>query len=143
MKDGSFSDKSSDNNSMRGTVKNGVMNIWRKNMKKKDAPVITVSINEIKEALKHGGANSNATLFRLAKQKDYAFVESWIEKTESPKLRKARRDAWEKDTLTGKYSAIENRVIDSAAQVIKKLYEIATGKKAKTPYELKNRKEEG
>ena len=36
---GSFSDKTG---SMRGTIKNGAMTIWRKDFKKKGSPIITI-----------------------------------------------------------------------------------------------------
>ena len=60
--DGSFTDKTG---SMRGTIKNGAMTIWRKDFKKKDAPIITISVDEVDKALKKGGANSEYTLHHL------------------------------------------------------------------------------
>lgn len=53
---------------MRGTVKNGVMTIWSKRGKKKDTPIITVSVDEVNRALKKGGANSEYTFHQLDKQ---------------------------------------------------------------------------
>lgn len=126
--DGSFSDKSKDDNAMRGTVKNGIMTIWRKGIKKKDASIITISVDEVNQALKKGSANSEYTLHILAEKKDYAAVEKWINETKNPELRKKRRNAWEKDMLAGKLSAAENRAVDSVAKVIKELYKVATGK---------------
>lgn len=132
--DGSFSDKTKEDNAMRGTVKNGVMTIWRKGgKKKKDTPIITVSVDEVNRALKKGGANSEYTLHQLAKQKDYAAVEAWIEGTKKPEFRQKRRDSWEEDKL---YPS-EDRAIDSAVRVIKKLYETATGEKPRSPWEKK------
>ena len=135
--DGSFSDKSKNDNVMRGTVKNGVMTIWRKGGKKKDTPIITVSVDEVDKALKKGGANSEYTLAQLAKQKDYAAVEAWIGRTKKPELRQKRRDYWKNDNLNGKLSAAESRAVDSAVRVIKKLYETATGEKPRSPWEKK------
>ncbi|MCI6159328.1 MAG: hypothetical protein MR669_07045 [Selenomonadaceae bacterium] len=66
--DGNFSDKSKDDTAMRGTVKNGVMTIWSKRGKKKDTPIITVSVDEVNRALKKGGANSEYTFHQLDKQ---------------------------------------------------------------------------
>lgn len=129
--DGSFSDKSKDDTAMRGTVKNGVMTIWRKSGKKKDTPIITVSVDEVNQALKKGSANSEYTLHQLAKQKDHAAVEAWIKGTKKPELRQKRRDSWEEDKL---YPS-EDRAIDSAVSVIKKLYETATGEPPRSPWE--------
>lgn len=129
--DGSFSDKSKNDNAMRGTVKNGIMTIWRKSGKKKDTPIITVSVDEVNQALKQGGANSEYTLHQLAKQKDHAAVEAWIKGTKKPDLRQKRRDYWEEDKL---YPS-EDRAIDSAVSVIKKLYETATGEPPRSPWE--------
>lgn len=133
--DGSFSDKSKDDNAMRGTVKNGIMTIWRKGIKKKDASIITISVDEVNQALKKGSANSEYTLTQLAKQKDYAAMEAWIEGTKKPELRQKRRDSWENNTLTGKLSSAEARAIDSAVRVIKNLYETATGELPMSPWE--------
>ena len=80
--DGSFTDKTG---SMRGTIKNGAMTIWRKDFKKKDAPIITISVDEVDKALKKGGANSEATLHKLAKQKDYDATDTWIDGTKDSK----------------------------------------------------------
>lgn len=129
--DGSFSDKSKDDTAMRGTVKNGVMTIWNKRGKKKDTPIITVSVDEVNRALKKGSANSEYTLHQLAKQKDYAAVEAWIEGTKKPELRQRRRDLWEEEKL---YPA-EDRAIDSVVHVIKNLYETATGEPPRSPWE--------
>lgn len=133
--DGSFSDKSKDNNAMRGTVKNGIMTIWRKGIKKKDASIITISVDEVNQALKKGSANSEYTLHILAEKKDYAAVEKWINETKNPELRKKRRNAWENDMLTGKLSAAENLAVDSVAKVIKELYKVATGKMPASVFE--------
>ena len=128
--DGSFSDKSKENNIMRGTVKNGVMVIWRKG-NKNDSPIITVSINEVDQALEKGSANSEYTLRQLAKQKDYAAVEIWIDGTKKPVLRQWRRYFWERD----KSLPYEERVIDSTVRVIKNLYKIATRELPRSPWE--------
>lgn len=120
---------------MRGTVKNGIMTIWRKGIKKKDASIITISVDEVNQALKKGSANSEYTLHILAEKKDYAAVEKWINETKNPELRKKRRNAWENDMLTGKLSSAENRAVDSVAKVIKGLYKVATGKMPASVFE--------
>ena len=129
---GSFSDKTG---SMRGTIKNGAMTIWRKDFKKKDAPIITISVDEVDKALKKGGANSEATLHKLAKQKDYDAIDAWIDGTKDQKVRQKRSNLWENDGLTGKLSALEEMTVDSVLRVIKNLYEVATGEPPKSSWE--------
>ena len=129
---GSFSDKTG---SMRGTIKNGAMTIWRKDVKKKDAPIITISVDEVDKALKKGCANSEYTLHKLAKQKDYVATDTWIDGTKDQKLRQKRRNSWENDGITGKLSALEEMSVDSVVRVIKNLYEVATGEPPKSPWE--------
>ena len=129
---GSFSEKTG---SMRGTIKNGAMTIWRKDFKKKDAPIITISVDEVDKALKKGGANSEYTLHKLAKQKDYDATDAWIDGTKDQKLRQKRRNSWENDGITGKLSALEEMSVESVARIIKSLYEIATGEPPKSSWE--------
>ena len=129
---GSFSDKTG---SMRGTIKNGAMTIWRKDFKKKGAPIITISVDEVDKALKKGGANSEYTLHKLAKQKDYDATDAWIDGTKDQKLRQKRCNLWENDGLTGKFSALEEMSVDSVVRVIKSLYEMATGEPPKSSWE--------
>ncbi len=129
---GSFSDKTG---SMRGTVKNGAMTIWRKDFKKKGAPIITISVDEVDKALEKGGANSEATLRKLAKRKDYAATDAWIDGTKDQKVRQKRLNFWENDGLTGKFSALEEMSVDSVVRIIKSLYEMATGEPPKSSWE--------
>ena len=130
--DGSFSDKTG---SMRGTIKNGAMTIWRKNIKKKGAPIITISVDEVDKALNKGGANSEATLRKLARQKDYDATDAWIDGTKDQKIRQKRCNLWENDGLTGKFSALEEMSVDSVLKIIKSLYEMATGEPPKSLWE--------
>ena len=130
--DGSFSDKTG---SMRGTIKNGAMTVWRKDIKKKGAPIITISVDEVDKALKKGGANSEATLRKLARQKDYDAMDAWIDGTKDQKIRQKRCNLWENDGLTGKFSALEEMSVDSVVKVIKSLYEMATGESPKSSWE--------
>ena len=130
--DGSFSDKTG---SMRGTIKNGAMTIWRKDIKKKGAPIITISVDEVDKALKKGSANSEATLRKLAKQKDYTAIDAWIDGTKDQKVRQKRCNLWENDGLTGKFSALEEMSVDSVVKIIKNLYEVATGEPPKSSWE--------
>ena len=130
--DGSFSDKTG---SMRGTVKNGAMTIWRKDFKKKGSPIITISVDEVDKALKKGCANSEYTLHKLAKQKDYDATDAWIDGTKDQKLRQKRSNLWENNGLTGKFSALEEMAVDSVVRVIKNLYEVATGEPPRSSWE--------
>jgi len=130
--DGSFSDKTG---SMRGTIKNGAMTIWRKDFKKKDTPIITISVDEADKALKKGCANSEYTLHKLAKQKDYDATDTWIDGTKDQKVRQKRSNLWENNGLTGKLSALEEMSVDSVVRVIKSLYEVATGEPPKSSWE--------
>lgn len=130
--DGSFSDKTG---SMRGTVKNGAMTIWRKDFKKKGAPIITISVDEVDKALKKGGANSEATLRKLARQRDYAATDAWIDGTKDQKVRQKRLNLWENNGLTGKFSALEEMTVDSVVRIIKNLYEMATSEPPKSSWE--------
>ena len=129
---GSFTDKTG---SMRGTIKNGAMTIWRKDFKKKGAPIITISVDDVDKALEKGSANSEATLHKLAKQRDYAATDAWIDGTKDQKLRQKRLNLWENDGLTGKLSALEEMSVDSVVRIIKSLYEVATGEPPKSPWE--------
>ena len=133
--DGSFSDKTGNDNAMRGIVKNGVMTIWRKKHKKGDTAALKVSVDEVDKSLKEGGANSEATLRKLAKQKDYAAIDALIDGIKDQKVRQKSRDLWENDELAGKLSAAEERAVDSAVNVIKNLYETATGELPRSPWE--------
>ena len=130
--DGSFSDKTG---SMRGAIKNGVMTIWRNDIKKKDAPIIEISVDEVDKALKKCGANSEYTLHKLAKQKDYDATDAWIDGTKDQKLRQKRSNLWENNGLTGKFSALEEMAVDSVVRVIKNLYEVATGEPPRSSWE--------
>ena len=130
--DGSFSDKTG---SMRGTIKNGAMTIWRKDFKKKGSPIITISVDEVDKALEKGSANSEATLRKLAKQRDYAATDAWIDGTKDQKVRQKRSNLWENNGLTGKLSALEEMTVDSVLRVIKSLYEVAKGEPPKSSWE--------
>jgi hypothetical protein len=120
---------------MRGTIKNGAMTIWRKDIKKKGAPIITISVDEVDKALEKGSANSEATLRKLAKQKDYTAIDAWIDGTKDQKVRQKRCNLWENDGLTGKLSALEEMAVDSVVKIIKSLYEVATGEPPKSSWE--------
>ena len=85
--------------------------------------------------MKKGGANSEATLHKLAKQKDYDATDAWIDGTKDQKLRQERCNLWENDGLTGKFSALEEMSVDSVVRVIKSLYEMATGEPPKSSWE--------
>ena len=128
-----YSDK---NGSMKGCIANGVITVWEKpgGIPKKEKS-FTVTLEEMDNALKNGGANSAYTIRQLAKEKERAATEAWIEGSKTESLRDKRRDHWENDTLHGNFSAQEERIIDSVAKVIENLYEQATGQKPMRWYE--------
>ena len=128
-----YSDKSG---SMKGGVADGVMTIWQKpgGIPKKEMS-FTVALDELDKALKTGGANSSYTIHELAQKKLRAAIEAWIEGAETKAMRDKRRDLWENDTETGKLSAAQSRAEDSATNVIKNLYEQATGHKPQSTFE--------
>ena len=127
-----FSDKGG---SMKGGIANGVMTVWQKpgGLPKKEFS-FTVTLDEVEKALK-GGANSRYTIHQLAKGKIMAATEAWIEGSKTKALRDTRRDHWENNILHGKWSTLQAREIDSAARVIEKLYEQATGHKPQSLFE--------
>nr|DAF57574.1 MAG TPA: hypothetical protein [Myoviridae sp. ctqfO1] len=105
----------------RGTLKDGVFCIWRHDGKKKDG--ITFTLEELSKAMLLSG-NPNYALYRFIKVKDFESVDKWIENTKDELIREGRRRFWEEDIDFGKYSALEERVLDSMCRVIKKLYEM-------------------
>ena len=87
------------------------------------------------KALKKGCANSEATLRKLARQKDYDATDAWIDGTKDQKIRQKRSNLCENNELTGKLSALEEMTVDSVLKVIKSLYEVATGEPPKSSWE--------
>ena len=92
--------------------------------------------------MKKGCANSEYTLRKLAKQKDYDATDAWIDGTKDQKLRQKRSNLWENDGLTGKFSALEEMAVDSVLKVIKSLYEVATGEPPKSSWEKRQETKE-
>ena len=132
---GIYADKTVDHDARyRGGVKNGVIDIWQANFKKADSPMLSVSLNEIGQAANKYG-NSTAGIRELIKAKRNIAVERWMEGSPNEKVKEARRDNWENNTLTGKLSAIEDRGIDSAVHVASHLFEQATGEKPTSQFE--------
>ena len=127
---GTYSDKGG---VMRGGLKDGRIDIWRKGMPKAES-VFSVTLDEVDAALAKTG-NSNAAIRGLAKEKEYEATERWIDGSATDELKAKRREHWENDTGLGKYSAAEDRAIDSAASVIANLYKKATGHKPETAHE--------
>lgn len=123
------------NGAMRGCIKDGVMTIWQKSWIPKKEYSISITLEELNEALRKGSANSASTLKSIARRKDWEAVEAWIENSKTDELRSRRRNIWENDTEKGKFSGVQDRQEDSIANVIKNLYEKATGHKSESWFE--------
>ena len=120
-----YSDKNGENLTT-GILKDGVIEFWRKDEKKKHAITACVTIAEIQKALKC--FNPQHGLYCLVKKKEFARVERWIESAPTEELRQRRRDSWEKDSDFGRYSARQDLAVDSAVKVVLKLYQFWEGK---------------
>ena len=102
----------------RGTLKDNVFTVWRHDGKKKDG--ITFTYEELSKAMTLS-ANPNYALYQFVKVKDFDSVEKRIAESSDPE---AYRRIWEEDVEYGKYSALQERVLDSMCRVVKKLYEM-------------------
>lgn len=105
----------------RGVVKNDIFTVWRHDGKKKDG--ITFTYEELSKAMTLS-ANPNYALYWFVKVKDFESVDKWIENTKDESVREGRRKFWEEDIDFGKYSAVQERVLDSMCRTIKKLYKM-------------------
>ena len=142
----SYSDKSG---VCKGTLKNGVITIWRKDMKKGEWN-FTVSADEInkimygsdnpydnKKAFKSfegkrisgGNANINYLWHTIAKAKVHDTNENWIEGSKTDKLKGTRRKYYEESG--GKDAIGTQNLAESAARVMRNLYEQTQGARLK------------
>ena len=101
-----------------GTVEDNVFTIWRYGGRKEDG--ITFTHDELSKAVLLS-ANPNYALYKFVKAKDFASVEKRIAESSDPE---SYRRIWEEDVEYGKYSALEERVLDSMCRTIKKLYKM-------------------
>lgn len=101
-----------------GTVEDNVFTVWRYDDRKEDG--ITFTYDELHKAILLS-ANTDYALYQFVKIKDFASVEKRIAESSDPE---SYRKSWEEDVEYGKYSALEERILDSMCRTIKKLYEM-------------------
>lgn len=119
----SFSDKSGQ---CRGSAKDGVIQVWLKDMRKTEF-CASVTLAEIDRALGVHG-NSNYVLWSIAERIIGDASDRWIEGTKDPVLREKRRYIDANDTTFGRAAPLHSRQIDSAARVLRALYKAETGR---------------
>lgn len=123
VKGKSCSDK---NGQCRGSVSGGVIDVWPKNIPKCEFSS-QLTIGEIDSGLEVYG-NSYWVIRELSKKAVMDATENWIENTEAPVLRERRRRIHESGPVYGKDSYLQEQQIDSAARVVRTLYELETGR---------------
>lgn len=116
MRAQTYSDKSGP---CKGSLKDGTITIWRKDMLKKDFS-FSVAVSDVKSALRSFG-NPNWVLFSMANDGLCRANDVWINNTADDILRQKRRQAWENDDLFGRESCAQTHTADSAARVIRAL----------------------
>lgn len=119
-----FTDKGE--NSFKGSVKDGLMTLWRTSWIPKKEYSFSIEIEEIDYVLSVFG-NSASAIRELVERKMRIADERWIEETKDPGLRQERRRRYDNDSKFGKFSALDSQRIDSACRVVCKLYELETG----------------
>lgn len=126
----SYNDKSGQ---CSGDAKNGILRVWVKHISRKEYCAKT-TLEEIDRLLGIHG-NSYYAIRMLAKQIMEAETDSWIADTKDPKLRALRRHYEDTDPDCGRLSSAHERQIDSAACVLRHLYEAETGHPPMSWYE--------
>jgi hypothetical protein len=109
----------------RGSVSGGVIQVWLKDIPKREFS-FQLKVCEIDSRLEVYG-NSYWVIRELSKKAVMDATERWIENTEDPVLREIRRRIHESDPVFGKDSCPQEYQIDSAARVVRTLYELETG----------------
>lgn len=122
MKGKSCSDK---NGQCRGSVSGGVTSVWLKGIPKREF-CFRLAVREIDQGLEVYG-NSYWVIREIVKKAVLDATERWIENTEDTALRDRRRRIHESDSVYGKDSCLQEQQIDSAARVVRTLYELETG----------------
>ena len=118
----SYNDKSGQ---CSGDAKNGILRVWVKHISRKEYCAQT-TIKEIDRLLGIHG-NSYYVLRMLAKQIMEAETDRWIADTADPELRALRRRCEDTDPVLGRLSSAHDMQVDSAACVLRHLYEAETG----------------
>lgn len=109
----------------RGSVSGGVIEVWLKDIPKREFS-FRLKVCEIDRGLDVYG-NSYWVIRELSKKAVMDATERWIENTKDPVLRERRRRIHESDPFFGKDSCLQEQQIDSAARVVRTLYELETG----------------
>ena len=109
-------------NPRKGTLKNGVIEFWPADEKKAKTITALITISEVESALKKY-FNPRYGIYEAVRGKEYIRAEQWIEASPNEELKEKRRDRWENDSLTGKYSAKQALAVDSAVKVVLALYQ--------------------
>ena len=109
----------------RGSVSGGVIGVWLKDIPKREFS-FQLKVCEIDSRLEVYG-NSYRVIRELSKKAVMDATERWIENTKDPVLRERRRRIHESDPVYGKDSCLQEQQIDSAARVVRTLYELETG----------------
>ena len=118
----SYKDKSGQ---CSGDAKHGILRVWVKHISRKEYCAQT-TIKEIDRLLGIHG-NSYYAIRMLAKQIMEAETDRWIADTEAPKLRALRRRCEDTDPVLGRLSSAHDMQVDSAACVLRHLYEAEIG----------------
>lgn len=122
MKGKSCSDKTGQ---CRWSVSGGVIRVWLKDIPKREFS-FRLKVCEIDQGL-DVYCNSYWVIREIAKKAVMDATERWIENTKDPVLRERRRRIHESDPVFGKDSYLQEQQIDSAARVVRTLYELETG----------------
>lgn len=122
MKGKSCSDK---NGQCRGSVSDGVIEVWLKDIPKREFR-FSLTVREIDRWLEVYG-NSYWVIREIVKKAVLDATERWIENTKDPDLRERRRRIHESDPVYGKDSSLQEIQFDSASKVVRELYELETG----------------
>ena len=109
----------------RGSVSGGVIGVWLKDIPKREFS-FRLTVGEIDRGLEVYG-NSYWVIREIVKKAVMDATERWIENTEDPVLRERRRRIHESDPACGKDSCLQEIQFDSAARVVRTLYELETG----------------
>jgi arsenate reductase-like glutaredoxin family protein len=118
----SYNDKSGQ---CSGDARLGILRVWVKHISRKEYCAQT-TIKEIDRLLGIHG-NSYYAIRMLAKQIMEAETDRWIADTADPELRALRRRYEDTDPDLGRLSTAHQLQIDSAARVLRKLYEAEIG----------------
>lgn len=125
-----YSDK---NGQCRGCVDGGFIDIWLKDIPKREFCAHT-SIVQIDSMLSQYG-NSHWCIHEIARQIIFDANVQWIENTKDDALKAERRKRWECDSIYSYYAPLQEIQDDSCARVIWNLYTMCTGDEPRSWFE--------